>query len=698
MYDTDRSQFHSATCSHTLLKNHTNMAWDECILCTEAFSYDTSPTDNKTPIQGIACSHCYCRLCIITLHIKQSEDSAKKKINIVCPECRKKSFRIDNLIPNRLFCEALAAIRVSSQEQIMTAGNTSGTSAHESTVAQKSPPRAGSIKDESVCSLRSNAVNSNAEDDRPHDFKQEDETIHTSYFAARATANIESVRGDNGNMLGQVLANNARQCIQVRNERCEVSREGNDPGESFNDAFTPSRSARKRRAINGQGEDYLRNQVDKSASRKLHVEKQSNGEQKEEQSVTTILEEGMQRHGNSEVSVMTGETIDAGVFTEETVSNVSPRRKHTSINWLLNEQGEGSSYWQNRDSESVSRTVTPQSIKDEKRKEEKDRISTSRRRTIARDKGLSSASPLGIFSGYALFSTQMTSKILRDRPNAYQIEVIREIAKIWLNMSDAEKEYYNEVATEAKGECGSQDERTAGAYKPLLIFERLGGDGGPWGRVASHEKNSLERDKKRLSKGHKKTLTSETAKQKRALSTSGPTATKPRIKTKRISCDSNDDLTTPSKRKKKHTVNEQEEHPEEEEEERTIGYEEFAGRFKELRAAAQQKRSSDSNDDHTTVNKRKKKHTVNEPEEHPEEERIIGYENFAGRVKELRAFAQQKRKRIPIAEGKHPDKNLQTSIASKRMKIQKVVTSTSNNAATIKQHNKNKEYEVIVVE
>jgi hypothetical protein len=78
-----------------------------------------------------------------------------------------------------------------------------------------------------------------------------------------------------------------------------------------------------------------------------------------------------------------------------------------------------------------------------------------------------------------------------------QIQVVREISKIWkFGMSSEDREYYNEFAREAREEYDRQhfEFRATGAYQPSLTFERLGGGGGPWVRIATHEKNALERE------------------------------------------------------------------------------------------------------------------------------------------------------------------------------------------------------------
>ncbi len=126
------------------------------------------------------------------------------------------------------------------------------------------------------------------------------------------------------------------------------------------------------------------------------------------------------------------------------------------------------------------------------------RIAGSRRRRIAREKDLPSAPPEPPPSGYVIFIAQMTTKIRHDNPNVHhdQIKVVREISKIWkFQMSDHDREYYNEFAREAREEYEAQhlEFRATGAYKPSRIFERLHGDG-PWVRIVRHEKNTLERE------------------------------------------------------------------------------------------------------------------------------------------------------------------------------------------------------------
>ncbi len=116
-----------------------------------------------------------------------------------------------------------------------------------------------------------------------------------------------------------------------------------------------------------------------------------------------------------------------------------------------------------------------------------------------REKDLPSAPPEPPPSGYVLFIAQMTTKIRHDRPNAHhnQIKVVREISKIWkYGMSNEDREYYNEFASEAREEYEKQhfEFRATGAYKPSTKFERLGGGDGPWVRIVMHEKNALERE------------------------------------------------------------------------------------------------------------------------------------------------------------------------------------------------------------
>jgi hypothetical protein len=127
------------------------------------------------------------------------------------------------------------------------------------------------------------------------------------------------------------------------------------------------------------------------------------------------------------------------------------------------------------------------------------RIQGSRRRRIAREKDLPSAPPEPPPSGYVLFIAQMTTKIRHDRPNTHhnQIKVVREISKIWkYGMTDADREYYNEFAREAREEYERQHEefRATGSYQPSCVFTRLGGGDGPWVRISEEDRNALERE------------------------------------------------------------------------------------------------------------------------------------------------------------------------------------------------------------
>lgn len=127
------------------------------------------------------------------------------------------------------------------------------------------------------------------------------------------------------------------------------------------------------------------------------------------------------------------------------------------------------------------------------------RIQGSRRRRIAREKDLPSAPPEPPPSGYVLFIAQMTTKIRHDRPNAHhnQIKVVREISKIWkYGMTEADREYYNEFAREAREEYERQHEefRATGSYQPSCVFTRLGGGDGPWVRISEEDRNGLERE------------------------------------------------------------------------------------------------------------------------------------------------------------------------------------------------------------
>ena len=125
------------------------------------------------------------------------------------------------------------------------------------------------------------------------------------------------------------------------------------------------------------------------------------------------------------------------------------------------------------------------------------RVAGSRRRRILREKDLPSAPPEPPLSGYVIFIAQMTTKVRHDRPHVHhnQIKVVREISKIWkYGMSNADREYYIEFAREAREEYKQQHRefRATGHFHPSKIFKKM--EGGPWIRIAYHEKNALERE------------------------------------------------------------------------------------------------------------------------------------------------------------------------------------------------------------
>lgn len=129
---------------------------------------------------------------------------------------------------------------------------------------------------------------------------------------------------------------------------------------------------------------------------------------------------------------------------------------------------------------------------------DKPKIPGERRRRIVREKDMPQAPPEPPQTGYVYFVGQMTTKIRHDRPDDphNQPRVVQEISKIWkLGMTDAEREYYNESAREAREEYQRlhQEYRATGRYQPSRKFEKLKGVG-PWVRVAWHEKNGLERE------------------------------------------------------------------------------------------------------------------------------------------------------------------------------------------------------------
>lgn len=126
------------------------------------------------------------------------------------------------------------------------------------------------------------------------------------------------------------------------------------------------------------------------------------------------------------------------------------------------------------------------------------RVSGSRRRRIRREKDLPIAPPEPPPSGYVIFVGQMTTKIRHDRPHVQhnQIKVVQEISKIWkFGMSTADRQYYVDFARESRLEYERQSSefRATGGFTPSTTFQKMQG-GGPWVRIALHEKNSLERE------------------------------------------------------------------------------------------------------------------------------------------------------------------------------------------------------------
>jgi hypothetical protein len=129
---------------------------------------------------------------------------------------------------------------------------------------------------------------------------------------------------------------------------------------------------------------------------------------------------------------------------------------------------------------------------------DKPRIPGERRRRILREKDMPEAPPEPPPSGYIIFIHQMTIKIRHDRPDEphNQVKVVQEIGKIWkYGISEKDREYYNEFAREAREEYQEQHRayRATGEYTPSKTFKKLDGIG-PWVRVATHEKNGLERE------------------------------------------------------------------------------------------------------------------------------------------------------------------------------------------------------------
>ncbi len=83
-----------------------------CLLCRDQFSIDTvnDPNDLKVPIRG-ACTHNYCKECVINLQLARLEKSRVHILNLNCPECRQPTFRADALQVDYVLCRLLRKIR-----------------------------------------------------------------------------------------------------------------------------------------------------------------------------------------------------------------------------------------------------------------------------------------------------------------------------------------------------------------------------------------------------------------------------------------------------------------------------------------------------------------------------------------------------------------------------------------------------------
>lgn len=129
---------------------------------------------------------------------------------------------------------------------------------------------------------------------------------------------------------------------------------------------------------------------------------------------------------------------------------------------------------------------------------DKPRIKGERRRRIVREKDAPDAPPEPPQAGYVIFVGQMTTKIRHDRPNEphNQTQVVKEISTMWkASLTQAERDYYNNFADEARDEYKRQDMeyRATGHYTPSETFEKVEG-AGLWVRRKWHEKNELERE------------------------------------------------------------------------------------------------------------------------------------------------------------------------------------------------------------
>ena len=111
-------------------------AFDQCGLCQEFFSSNTSQDNPLTPLQG-RCGHSFCRRCILSRsnrrprtarrHVREgsfqtapdnsnssssSDEQQQQNTQIVtCPECQRPSFPLDALRPNQGLCDSIVAMR-----------------------------------------------------------------------------------------------------------------------------------------------------------------------------------------------------------------------------------------------------------------------------------------------------------------------------------------------------------------------------------------------------------------------------------------------------------------------------------------------------------------------------------------------------------------------------------------------------------
>ncbi|CAJ1944413.1 unnamed protein product [Cylindrotheca closterium] len=127
---------------------------------------------------------------------------------------------------------------------------------------------------------------------------------------------------------------------------------------------------------------------------------------------------------------------------------------------------------------------------------DKPRIPGERRRRIFRERDRPEAPPEPPHTGFVVFVGQMTVKMRHDRPDQPhdQSRVVSEIAKIWrVSMSEEERAYYNQFATEARNEFDKQvvEYRATGSFRPSHSFSRLEGTN-IW--IRKHFQNGLEKE------------------------------------------------------------------------------------------------------------------------------------------------------------------------------------------------------------